>query len=156
MYPLAPSNSNKQPSQMYTAHEAQKKRAYNDRVIQIEKGSFTPLVFSTSGGMGREAQGLMKKIAERMELTSGQRYSDCMGFMRKRLRFELLKTTLIALRGYRGREGYKLEEKNLIEYMKWDSIEVEIDLHMGEGKYTVYTCDFTHDYININADYRRS
>ena len=40
--------------------------------------------------------------------------------------------------------------------MKWDSIEVEIDLHMGEGKYTVYTCDFTHDYININADYRRS
>ena len=53
-------------------------------------------------------------------------------------------------------EGYKLEEKNLIEYMKWDSIEVEIDLHMGEGKYTVYTCDFTHDYININADYRRS
>ena len=110
--PLAPSNSNKQPSQMYTAHEAQKKRAYNDRVIQIEKGSFTPLVFSTSGGMGREAQGLMKKIAERMELTSGQRYSDCMGFMRKRLRFELLKTTLIALRGYRGREGYNLEECN--------------------------------------------
>ena len=51
-------------------------------------------------------------------------------------------------------EGYKLEEKNLIEYMKWDSIAVEIDLHMGEGKYTVYTCDFTHDYININADYR--
>ena len=93
-------------------HEAQKKRAYNDRVIQIEKGSFTPLVFSISGGMGREAQGLMKKIAERMELTSGQRYSDCMGFMRKRLRFELLKTTLIALRGYRGREGYNLEECN--------------------------------------------
>ena len=58
--------------------------------------------------MGREAQGLMKKIAERMELTSGQRYSDCMGFMRKRLRFELLKT----LRGYRGREGYNLEECN--------------------------------------------
>ena len=53
-------------------------------------------------------------------------------------------------------ERYKLEEKNLIEYMKWDSIEVEIDLHMGEGKYIVYTCDFTHDYININADYRRS
>ena len=32
--------------------------------------------------------------------------------MRKRLRFELLKTTLIALRGYRGREGYNLEECN--------------------------------------------
>ena len=47
------------------------------------------------GSIGREAQGFMKKITERMEVTSGQRYSDCMGFMRKRLRFELLKTTLI-------------------------------------------------------------
>ena len=61
--PLAPSNSNKEPSQMYTAHEAQEKRAYNDRVVQIEKGSFTPLIFSTSGGMamGKEAQGFMEE-----------------------------------------------------------------------------------------------
>ena len=53
----------------------------------------------------------MEKIAERMELTSGQKYSDCMGFMRKILRFQLLKITLMALRGYRGREEY-LEECN--------------------------------------------
>ena len=45
-------------------------------------------------------------------------------------------------------------EKDLKEYMKWDSIDVEVNLNIGHASYTVYTCDFTHDYIDINADYR--
>ena len=45
-------------------------------------------------------------------------------------------------------------EKDLKEYMKWDSIEVEVNLNLGSATFTVYTCDFTHDYIDINADYR--
>jgi len=46
------------------------------------------------------------------------------------------------------------DEKTLKEYMKWDSIDVEVNLNLGSASYTVYTCDFTHDYIDINADYR--
>ena len=45
-------------------------------------------------------------------------------------------------------------EKGLKEYMKWDSITVEVNLNLGSSAYTVYTCDFTKDYIDINADYR--
>ena len=45
-------------------------------------------------------------------------------------------------------------EANLKEYMKWDSINIEVNLNIGNASYTVYTCDFTHDYISINADYR--
>ena len=45
-------------------------------------------------------------------------------------------------------------EKDLKDYMKWDSINIEVDLNIGSAAYTVYTCDFTHDYIDINADYR--
>ena len=45
-------------------------------------------------------------------------------------------------------------EKLLEEYMKWDSINIEVNLNIGNTSYTVYTCDFTHDYIDINADYR--
>ena len=45
-------------------------------------------------------------------------------------------------------------EKDVKEYMKWDSINIEINLNIGSGSFTVYTCDFTHDYIDINADYR--
>ena len=33
------------------------------RVLEVEKGCFTPLVFSTSGGMGGEAERLVKKLA---------------------------------------------------------------------------------------------
>jgi len=45
-------------------------------------------------------------------------------------------------------------EKDLKEYMKWDSIKIEVNLNLGSASHTVYTCDFTHDYIDINADYR--
>ena len=45
-------------------------------------------------------------------------------------------------------------EKLLKEYMKWDSINIEVNLNIGNASCTVYTCDFTHDYIDINADYR--
>ena len=45
-------------------------------------------------------------------------------------------------------------ESEVKNYMKWDSITVEVNLNLGEASFTVYTCDFTQEYININADYR--
>jgi glutamate N-acetyltransferase/amino-acid N-acetyltransferase len=40
------------------------------------------------------------------------------------------------------------------EYMKRDEIKIGIDLGLGDGAFTAYTCDLTHAYIDINADYR--
>ena len=94
---------------MYLAHETEKKRNYNARVIEIEKGTFTPLVFSTTGGMGKEAQKLVKTLAQKMEGVNGQRYSDSVSYIRRRIRFELLRTTVIALRGDRGRRARDAE-----------------------------------------------
>ena len=53
-----------------------------------------------------------------------------------------------------GRVEKNYVEKDVKEYMKWDSINIEINLNLGNAEHKVYTCDFTHDYININADYR--
>ena len=53
-----------------------------------------------------------------------------------------------------GKVAKDYNESNLKEYMKWDSINIEVNLNIGSSFYTVYTCDFTHDYIDINADYR--
>ena len=39
-------------------------------------------------------------------------------------------------------------------YMKHPELVVRADLGLGEGRATVWTCDLTHDYISINADYR--
>ena len=59
-------------------------------------------MFSTAGGMGQEAQKLVKRLAQRMETTTKQRYADAVSHIRKRLSFELLKTTGIAVRGDSG------------------------------------------------------
>lgn len=49
-------------------------------------------------------------------------------------------------------EGYT--EADGATYMKRDTIDIRVDLGLGGGSFTVWTCDLTHDYIDINADYR--
>jgi len=56
----------------------------------------------------------------------------------------------------KGKISESYDEKKLQEYMKQDSIFIEVDLKQGKFEYECYTCDFTHDYIDINAHYRRS
>jgi glutamate N-acetyltransferase/amino-acid N-acetyltransferase len=56
----------------------------------------------------------------------------------------------------KGKISENYDEEKLKEYMKWDSILITIDLKQGKEEFECYTCDFTHDYININAHYRRS
>ena len=53
-----------------------------------------------------------------------------------------------------GRISESYNEKNLKEYMQWDSIEIEVNLKLGNDAFKCFTCDFTHDYIDINANYR--
>ena len=40
------------------------------------------------------------------------------------------------------------------QYMKNTTIKISVDLGLGEANTTFWTCDFTNDYISINADYR--
>jgi glutamate N-acetyltransferase / amino-acid N-acetyltransferase len=53
-----------------------------------------------------------------------------------------------------GKISESYDEQKLKEYMQWNSIEIEVNLKLGNDAFKCYTCDFTHDYIDINADYR--
>ena len=53
-----------------------------------------------------------------------------------------------------GKISDSYNEEKLKEYMQWDSIIIEVNLKLGSDAFECYTCDFTHDYIDINADYR--
>ena len=64
------------PTTMYNSHERQKKNLYNKRIVEVEHGTFTPIVLSTTGGMGREANKFFKKLADKLSRKSGQRYSE--------------------------------------------------------------------------------
>lgn len=46
------------------------------------------------------------------------------------------------------------DEAPVAEHLKGQNISVGVDLGLGDGKAKVWTCDLTHGYISINADYR--
>ena len=62
--------------------------------------------------------------------------------------------SLLQLQAENGKISETYDEKKIKEYLQWGSIEIEINLKLGNDAFKCYTCDFTHDYININADYR--
>jgi glutamate N-acetyltransferase/amino-acid N-acetyltransferase len=49
-------------------------------------------------------------------------------------------------------EGY--DEAPVSAHLKGQDIMIGVDLGLGNGRATVWTCDLTHGYISINADYR--
>ena len=46
------------------------------------------------------------------------------------------------------------DEAPVAAHLKGQDIRIGVDLNMGDGRATVWTCDLTHGYISINADYR--
>ena len=107
MHPNSPSYVNKDIRQIYRAHEMEKKRTYNERVIEVEKGSFTPIVVSTFGGMGQEAEKFHKRLAQLIADKRNEPYSCVVNYIRTRLRFCLLKSVLTSIRGVRGKNSDK-------------------------------------------------
>ncbi len=56
-----------------------------------------------------------------------------------------------------AREGVPLadyDEAPVAAHLKGQEVTIQVDLGLGEGRATVWTCDLTHGYISINADYR--
>jgi len=88
--------------QCYIQNEKEKKRQYNERILEIEHGSFTPLVFSIYGGMGRECSMLYSKLAQRISEKKNLNQSITTNWMRTKLSFALLKSALLCIRGSRS------------------------------------------------------
>ena len=80
----------------------QKRRQYGFRVREVERGSFTPLVFTTNGGAAPEAATFRKCLASQISDKKNEPYSVVMNFLRCRLSFSLLRSSLLCLRGSRS------------------------------------------------------
>ena len=104
MHPNSASYMNKPLKDVYVAHEKEKKRAYLERVLQVEKGTFTPIVFSTFGGTGKEADRHHKRIATLIAAKRNESYAAVINHIRTRLSFSLLRSILTAVRGVRGKQ----------------------------------------------------
>ena len=70
---------------IYEKHEKEQKRHYNDRVMNIEHGTFTPLVFSVNGGIGPECSVFHKHLADKIAAKNGDRYKRVLTWIRCKL-----------------------------------------------------------------------
>ena len=104
MHPPSKSYNGMSIDKIYSKHETEKKHKYNQRIMQVEKATFTPLVFSTTGGMGPECTKFHKRVAGLISKKTKEDYSKVMSHLRTRLRFTLLKSILISIRGERGKK----------------------------------------------------
>ena len=102
--PHAPSNRQPLPT-CYRKHENQKKRAYEQRVREVERGSFTPLVMSLTGGLGNAASVCYKRLASLISAKRDISYSCTMAWIRCSLSFSLLRSSIQCIRGARSTIG---------------------------------------------------
>ena len=82
-------------------HENRKNREYRERILQVEHADFNPLVFSTSGGMGPQATAVTKQLAKKISDQNDLPESVVMGWLRCRISFAILRSSLVCLRGSR-------------------------------------------------------
>ncbi len=103
-YPNASSNRSTNISSAYRKHELLKKREYGQRVRDLERGVFTPIVLTTTGGfyMGHETTTFYKRLADMIARKQYKPYSTVMGWLRCRLSFATLRSAIMCVRGSRS------------------------------------------------------
>ena len=105
LHPNCASYLDKSITTLYQNHEHQKMAFYNSRITTVERGTFTPLVYSTFGGCGPQTKRYHKRLAELISRRKNEDYHYVVSHIRTRLRFSLLRSVLIALRGERGKRA---------------------------------------------------
>jgi hypothetical protein len=97
--PSAPSYHNQTIQVAYQNNEQEKRRQYERRVIEIEHGSFTPLVIPTTGGMSPSANIFYKRLASKISSKYLTNYSETMRAIRCLLAYSRIHSEVLSLRG---------------------------------------------------------
>ena len=108
-HPNAESYRDMDLNQIYGQHETEKKRQYASRILEVEQATFTPLVFSTTGGMAAECKRYDSRLAELLATKKGESYVTTMSWIRAKVSFALLRSALLCLRGSRAKRRIPLE-----------------------------------------------
>ena len=116
IHPNSPSYLDKKPCQLLLEKEKNKMRKYNQRVLQVEKGTFTPLLYTTYGGWGPQATRYHKRLAEKITSKTKEKYAAVMNHMRTTVNISILRSVLIAVRGQRGRPSTSAKPLSLTSF----------------------------------------
>ena len=107
-HPNAPSNLAVPLDKLYKRNEDGKKTKYNSKVINTERASFIPLVFSTAGTTAPECDQCHEHIAEIISRRRKESYTDVINYIRSKICFAMLKSILESIHGIRGKEEKKM------------------------------------------------
>ena len=99
--PFAASQLKTPLSKIFDKHEGDKKREYNWRVMNIENGTFTPIVYIVNGSVGPEGTKFYKHLCTKISNKNEERYTDVMNWVRCKISFMCLKTAIMCVRGTR-------------------------------------------------------
>ena len=75
-HPNTESYRDQEPQQIYRIHKNDKKRLYSRRVLDVEHDLFTPLLFTTTGGIEKEGIRYHSRLAELIAAKKGEHYSQ--------------------------------------------------------------------------------
>ena len=104
----------------FKANEREKKRQYNQRIIEVEHGSFTPVVFSACGGCGRETQHFLSFLAEKLALEKNFELPVVLSWLRRKISFALIRAQVLCIRGSRSLKTTPPSTSD-IELSEWNS-----------------------------------
>ena len=79
-----------------------KKQQYDQRIIEVEHGSFSPLVFSPYGENGREAERFLTELVLKLPKKKQIDYSIAISWQREKLSFNLLRSAVLCVRVFRA------------------------------------------------------
>jgi hypothetical protein len=101
--PLAQGYASRTIESLFRQQEREKKRSYNQRVINIENGTFTPLIFSAYGGVSIETDYFMKSLIEKLSSKKSIDTSQVATWLRRKISFALTRSAVLCIRGSRSR-----------------------------------------------------
>ena len=100
-HPTGDTNMKNPLDRVYRDCDRKKKAEYNQRIFDEERGTFTPLTYTTTGGMSQECS----QKAELVAVKRKEHYSKVMRHIQTSLRFALLRAMLVAAHGVRGKDS---------------------------------------------------
>ena len=90
-----------------------KKQQYSQRVKEVEHGVFTPLVFSTTGGMARECSTFYRHLADMISIKHDKPYSLVVIWLCTRLSYASLRAAVLCIHGSRSSQRHPIYEHDL-------------------------------------------
>ena len=98
----APSYRSTSLEDLFVQHERRKQLEYEERVVNVDHGSFCPLVFSTTGATGPLCTRFLRRLAAQIADKNEVDYATTMAWIRCRVSFALIRNAVMCIRGSRS------------------------------------------------------